>query len=170
MYRCDCQLECHPAYATYTSCNRHTVRVVTYIHTLHYVCRRIAQALAKGTSTDLVSQPHLPTTVHALCTKACMHHLQYRFRKVVRVEHKWAYLCAVSLASTGDSSASPPPLCTTDTYKQGDVITYPTTLPPPKVSPTGMKTATKIVPRGTTLVAKVTHLLTIMVTEIVPID
>ena len=81
-YRCDCQLECHPAYTTYTSCNRHTVRVLTYVHTcthmyvhtyilqVHYVCRRMAQALVKATSTDLVSQPHLPMSVHVTLYKS----------------------------------------------------------------------------------------------------
>ena len=55
---------------TYICTYVHTY-ICTYVHMcicaytlyVHYVCRRIAQALAKATSTDLVSQPHLPVAV-----------------------------------------------------------------------------------------------------------
>ena len=120
-------------------------------------------ASATTGTNDSCTQTHTYTHTHThthtcLCmspfTKVCTHQFQDCFTKVVRVEHKRACLCAVSLASTAESSASPlPPLCTTDTYKQGDVITYLPTLPSPKV---------EIFPQGTTLVAEITPILTIL--------
>ena len=94
--------------------------------------------------------PCQPTTPPYDCT---CHFVQKRVCTIFKissgrlcVEYKRACICAAPLASTAESSASPPLLCTTDTDKQGNVITYPPTLPLPKVGPTGMKTTTEIVP------------------------